>query len=230
MTRQNVLIGGICAALGASWFMMTLLPQIQLGGLQPAVNEEEGDIYPIPIGGIADQGRAVYAANGCFYCHTQQVKDGHAGTDLDRKWGLRRSVARDYIYDKPVMLGAMRIGPDLANVGIRRQEGAFEYSPEWHYLHLYNPRTVRPGSIMPSFRYLFVQRKIVGQRSLDALDLKGPDAPPEGDEVVPNADARALVGYLQSLNRSNPLPEAKGDAVAAAPAPPAAAASPEVKP
>lgn len=219
MTRDNLLVTGICAAIGASWFMMTLLPQAQLGGLQPQVNEEEGDIYPINVGGVSNQGRAVYVANGCFYCHTQQVKDGHAGTDLERKWGLRRSVARDYIYDRPVVLGAMRIGPDLANIGLRHKEGEFAYSPEWHYLHLYNPQTVSPGSIMPPYRYLFIEQKIVGERSVDALNLKGPDAPPSGYEIVPNAEAKALVGYLQSLQRSHALPEVKGDSLAAVAAP-----------
>jgi cytochrome c oxidase cbb3-type subunit 2 len=229
MTRNNRLIVGACAAVGLSWFAMTVLAQIQLGGLQPQVNEEEGDVYPIAVGGVMDQGRSVYVANGCFYCHTQQVKDDHAGPDIDRKWGTRRTVARDYLYEKPVTLGSMRIGPDLANVGTRREEGKFEHSPEWHYLHLYDARTVRPGSLMPPFRYLFREQKITGERSAEALDLKGENAPREGYEVVPKAEAKALVGYLQSLNRTHPLAEVSAGAAAPAAPAPAPAASPEAK-
>jgi hypothetical protein len=82
--------------------------------------EEDGtDVYPAPRSGMAERGRRVYAANGCNYCHTQQVRADYAGSDLDRKWGERRSAPRDYIFDRPVLLGKMRMGPDLANVGHR---------------------------------------------------------------------------------------------------------------
>lgn len=61
---------------------------------------------------------------------------------------------------------------------------------------------------MPSFRDLFVVRKIQGQRSDEALDLKGTDAPKAGYEVVPTAEAKDLVAYLLSLRHDYPLPEA----------------------
>src|SRR5690349_14060148 len=56
------------------------------------------------------------------------------GPDMARGWGPRRTVAQDYLYDYPVMLGSQRIGPDLVSVGLRLP------SEEWHLLHLYNPR------------------------------------------------------------------------------------------
>jgi hypothetical protein len=68
---------------------------------------------------MADRGRHIYTANGCFYCHSQQVRPYYAGSDIDRKWGERRSAPRDYIFAKPAELGKMRMGPDLANVGKR---------------------------------------------------------------------------------------------------------------
>jgi cytochrome c oxidase cbb3-type subunit 2 len=61
---------------------------------------------------------------------------------------------------------------------------------------------------MPSYKYLYVMRKIDGQRSAEAIDLLPPDTPPDGYEVVPTAEAEALVAYLISLNRNYPLPEA----------------------
>src|SRR5437588_255729 len=68
---------------------------------------------------MADRGRKIYAANGCIYCHSQQVRADYAASDIDRKWGERRSAPRDYIFARPVLLGKMRMGPDLSNIGKR---------------------------------------------------------------------------------------------------------------
>jgi cytochrome c oxidase cbb3-type subunit 2 len=81
----------------------------------------------------------------------------------------------------------------------------------------------------PPYRYLFKERKLSGQRSADALDLPQGEGPGEGMEVVPTADAEALVGYLLSLDRTAELPEAKAipaSDAAATPAPSAPAAQP----
>jgi hypothetical protein len=68
---------------------------------------------------MAERGRKVYAANGCVYCHSQQVRADYAASDIDRKWGERRSAPRDYLFERPVLLGKMRMGPDLSNIGKR---------------------------------------------------------------------------------------------------------------
>ena len=68
---------------------------------------------------MAERGRQIYAANGCVYCHSQQVRADYAGSDIERKWGVRRSAPRDYLYERPVVLGKMRLGPDLSNIGKR---------------------------------------------------------------------------------------------------------------
>jgi hypothetical protein len=66
-----------------------------------------------------ERGARVYAANGCIYCHSQQVRAYYAADDIERKWGNRRSAPRDYIFEQPVFLGKMRIGQDIANIGAR---------------------------------------------------------------------------------------------------------------
>src|SRR5213079_905384 len=81
--------------------------------------DDENDIYPQPKSGMAERGRKVYMANGCVYCHSEQVRPDYGGSDINRKWGDRRSAPRDYIFDRPAMLGRMRMGPDLANIGKR---------------------------------------------------------------------------------------------------------------
>src|SRR5438477_11933993 len=113
------LVLGILATLAFSWLGLAYIPDLQIGHLDPQSDEEGTDIYPVPKSGMAERGRRVYIANGCFYCHSQQVRADYAAADIDRKWGDRRSAPRDYIFDRPVMLGKTRLGPDLANIGKR---------------------------------------------------------------------------------------------------------------
>jgi hypothetical protein len=110
---------GITGTFLFSWVGLTMVPNAQIGHLEPQADEEGTDVYPISRNGMAEQGRKIYVANGCVYCHSQQVRADYAASDIDRKWGERRSAPRDYIYDRPVLLGKMRMGPDLANVGKR---------------------------------------------------------------------------------------------------------------
>ena len=124
------------------------------------------------------------------------------GSDIARGWGRRHSVAEDYLYDSPVQLGSIRIGPDLADVGARLPD------TNWQLLHLYAPQSMVPGSAMPPFRYLFQVRKIGPVPSLDALNLPKEFAPPSGYEVVPTAQARELAAYLLSLRADVPLRDA----------------------
>src|ERR1051325_1149473 len=121
------------------------------------------------------------------------------GPDIARGWGKRRTVAEDFIYDSPVLLGSQRIGPDLANVGVRLPDA------NWHLLHLYKPTSKVAGSPMPSYRFLFERKKkISGKFSADAFaDVNSTEY-----EIVPKPEAKALVAYLLSLRAETPLFEA----------------------
>src|SRR5262249_49782544 len=110
---------GIFGTFAFSWVGLTLIPTWQIGNLNPESDEEGTDIYPRPQSGMFERGARVYAANGCVYCHSQQVRADYAADDIERKWGNRRSAPRDYIFDRPVFLGKMRMGQDLANIGAR---------------------------------------------------------------------------------------------------------------
>ncbi|MEA3210480.1 MAG: cytochrome c oxidase cbb3-type subunit [Chthoniobacter sp.] len=225
MNRSLPLIAWIIASFALSTYALVIIPQHQIGGLQPQFVEEEGkviDIYPIQNLAM-EKGRAVYKSEGCVYCHSQQVRDPQNGTDLERGWGERRTVARDYIFEQPSFLGSTRLGPDLANAGSPKWRNEDLDDPRkpvkrdraWHLLHLYHPTAVITESNMPPYRYLFEKRKISGQQSADALNLSGADAPEPGYEIVPKAEAKALADYLLSLNRSHPLNEVKSAAAEA---------------
>lgn len=255
-------------ALASSWVSFVFVPVVQVGQLQQTNAIGLSVTYPLARPGLAHEGLEVYRANGCQYCHSQQVgqtgtffdvllteagtnqpallqalltvkpglsqadarkslaelptrirreatkataeavagslKVGGAkaqvwvipvGPDINRGWGTRRSVAEDYLYDYPVMLGSRRIGPDLANVGARKPD------PNWHLLHLYSPRLEVAGSTMPSYRFLFHKRKLQQPPPPDAIVL--PNEP--GYELVPSTEARALAAYLVSLRADAPL-------------------------
>lgn len=110
---------GIFGTFAFSWVGLTVIPNWQIGHLNPQSDEEGTDVYPLPQSGMVTRGARVYAANGCIYCHSEQVRAEYAGSDIARKWGDRRSAPRDYIFERPVSLGKMRMGQDLANVGAR---------------------------------------------------------------------------------------------------------------
>ncbi len=123
---------GIFGTFAFSWIGLTMVPNAQIGHLDSQVNkDDENDIYPMPKSGMAERGRKIYIANGCVYCHTQQVRPEYGGADIERKWGDRRSAPRDYIFERTALLGKMRMGPDLANIGKRapQEEASPSVSP-----------------------------------------------------------------------------------------------------
>lgn len=206
-------------ALATSWLGFVLVPNLQLGREPQVEIQATGQLYPPMRPGLARQGESVYRANGCYYCHSQQVRPKGYGSDIARGWGGRQgkvqSVDQDYLYDQPVMLGSQRVGPDLTNIGLRQTNELMLLS------RLYNPQALMHGSLMPPFRYLFEQRKLkVGEKPSDDA-LPASLGVPAGYEVVPTDNARALVAYLQSLHSDailfeTPPPPAKTNAVPAA--------------
>jgi cbb3-type cytochrome oxidase cytochrome c subunit len=260
--------------LAASWSGFVLTPQIQIGqSMQETNSVAKSELYPLGRPGEAREGLEVYRANGCFYCHSQQVEQKGTlvdvvltdagknsaevakvlnqalqanysgpsvganlprtiltnatieaatslqglvkkagavvqlhlvpiGPDMQRGWGMRRSVAQDFVADATAMPGSLRVGPDLANVGLRLPD------LNWQLVHLYSPAAVVEKSPMPAYRFLFERKKIVGQGSPDALKLEGKFAPEAGYEIVPKPEAKALAAYLISLRSDTPLYEA----------------------
>lgn len=202
MNRMPLLFIGIFLTFASAWIGLVAYPTVALGRLEPLKDEDTGGYLPPGKPGLAVAGQRAYAANGCVYCHSQQVRFAPLSTDIAKGLGPRQTVARDYMREQPAFLGTMRTGPDLSNIGVRQPD------ENWHHQHLYEPRTITDWSVMPSYRYLYKMRKIQGQPSDDAVQgLRGPHAPPPGYEVVPTDEAKALVAYLLSLKRNYPLPE-----------------------
>lgn len=237
---------GLTFAFLFPWMAMVLYPFFSMRSVEPVAFDEIADgktgIYHPKTTGRVANGSEVYAANGCYLCHTQLIRPTYAGNDLGRPdWaGLKADEARgdtrresnvfDYQAEKFARIGVNRLGPDLSNIG-RRVEAIYTKdsgaSPEtWLYLHLYNPRgnPERPNSTCPSHRFLFEEKKITGECPLEALPVEAP----EGICVVPSAEAKALVDYLLSMKRDDALPASMNPSpVKPAEAAPAAAAAPQ---
>lgn len=99
------------------------------------------------------RGRRVYVAEGCIHCHSQYVRPN---TRDEADWGPSHPLDRT---ENPPLVGARRQGPDLLEVGNRR-------NALWHELHLRDPRSLHPGSRMPSYAHLFSGD---GQRGRDLV-------------------------------------------------------------
>jgi cytochrome c oxidase cbb3-type subunit 2 len=96
-----------------------------------------------PYSPLEQRGRDIYVREGCYLCHSQQIR---ALRDEVERYG-HFSLAAESMYDHPFQWGSKRIGPDLARVGGK-------YSSDWHYAHLMNPQSVVPESLMPRYAFL----------------------------------------------------------------------------
>ncbi|GGH61284.1 cytochrome-c oxidase [Comamonas phosphati] len=189
MDNEIKLAVGAMVSLGVATAALVVLPYIEVRDVKPAEGLK-------PYTSAQLRGRGVYVANGCVYCHTQQPRDKRFAPDAERGWG-RVSVPGDYVYDRPHLLGSMRTGPDLFNIGVRQP------SQDWHLGHLYQPRAYVPGSIMPAYPYLF---EVKEKAEPDEVVLKLPPGhSPPGKIVVARPEALDLVKYLQGLDRSYPV-------------------------
>jgi len=181
MNKLLLIVGGSTLVFACLAWTMGVWPGIELSKIPAGPGVE-------PLTALQSEGRDVYVANGCSYCHTQQVRP----LDEDKVFG-RPSAPGDFKYQTPELLGSERTGPDLTNIGMRQP------SSVWQYIHLYNPRAVVPESIMPSFDWLF---EVVVQAPADVTPVPLPKsyAPARGI-VVPTHKAEALIAYLASLKQ-----------------------------
>lgn len=212
----------LSATFGIAWLAVLVVPYFQMRNLSPVMTKDaagkELPFIPKREGRVAD-GAQVYAANGCYLCHTQVIRPTYAGKDMYRSdWaGLaddedrgdtrRETNAFDFQGESYAQIGVSRYGSDLSNLALRVKRYAKDASPEdWLYRHLFNPRLIaeRWDSKCPSHEFLFENRTINLHPSADALCF--PSDP--GTEWVPTREARALVSYLLSLKKDHPVPSA----------------------
>ena len=167
------------------------------------------------------EGRDIYVREGCYTCHSQMIRPFRSETERYGDY----SKAGEFVYDHPFQWGSKRTGPDLHRVGKK-------FPNLWHFMHMDDPRSVSPGSIMPAYPWLYTQDidtaiiagKIRAMQKLGvpypkeydrqaltdlkaqaegiALDLQKQNAP--GD---PTKEIIALIAYLQRLGTDITVPQ-----------------------
>lgn len=188
MNRLWLILCGAVGVLFLTSLTFVVTPYLQFSVIPP---ESRLQAYTIE----AAKGRAAYVSLGCMYCHSQQPRDPSFAPDGLRGWG-RPSTPGDYAYDYPHQLGTMRTGPDLFNIGARQP------SRQWQLAHLYNPRSVVPGSIMPGYPFLF-DVKASPEPGDFVVKVPPPHGPTSG-VIVPRPEADEIVSYLLSLDHTYP--------------------------
>ena len=120
-------------------------------------------------------GRNIYVREGCYVCHSQQVRPLR---DEVERYG-HYSLAAESMYDHPFQWGSKRTGPDLARLGGK-------YSDEWHRQHMVSPRSLVPESIMPP--YAFLEKRELDYSQVEAwLKANRTVGVPYTDEMIENA-------------------------------------------
>ncbi|MFT3676496.1 MAG: cytochrome-c oxidase, cbb3-type subunit I [Chitinophagaceae bacterium] len=158
-------------------------------------------------------GRDIYVREGCYTCHSQMVRPFR---DEVARYG-EYSKAGEFVYDHPFQWGSKRTGPDLAREGGKQTDS-------WHYNHMYDPRSMSPGSIMPAYPWLLDRKintastgpKIRAMQTLGVPYPEGYDKQANRDlmqqadaiannlqkdkiETISNVEIIALIAYLQRI-------------------------------
>jgi cytochrome c oxidase cbb3-type subunit 2 len=139
-----------------------------------------------PYTPLEQMGRNIYTREGCYLCHSQQIRPFK---DEVERYG-HYSLAAESMYDHPFQWGSKRTGPDLARVGGR-------YSNDWHVAHLMSPRSVVPESVMPAYSFL-AERPLKYDDVADHLKALRMTGVPYSDEMIaaqvtPDADPTELL-------------------------------------
>jgi len=159
------------------------------------------------------EGRDIYIREGCYNCHSQMIRPFRSETERYGEY----SKAGEFVYDHPFQWGSKRTGPDLHRIGAK-------YSDSWHFNHMLDPSAMSPGTIMPSYPWLFEDElnteltpaKIRAMQTLGVPYAEGYDQiaveeltyqsesiaanlEKDGIQVLPNSEILALIAYLQRL-------------------------------
>jgi cytochrome c oxidase cbb3-type subunit I/II len=166
------------------------------------------------------EGRDIYISNGCYNCHSQQVRPLRYETD---RYGEYSKIG-EFVYDHPFQWGSRRTGPDLARAGYI---GSSTYKTAiWHYNHFMKPLEMIPQSIMPAYPWLTNKEvdlsmlatkirtmqmlgipypkdfdKIATEEYLKQAQLIVADLKASGVQVKPTSEIVAMIAYLHKLGK-----------------------------
>ncbi len=143
------------------------------------------------------QGRDIYIREGCVGCHSQMIRPFRSETERYGEY----SKAGEFVYDHPFLWGSKRTGPDLHRVGGK-------YPHAWHYMHMMEPQTISPGTIMPAYPWLFTDNTKYNELEGKIITMRKLGVPyPEGMEQIAEKEARAQAeGIAKDLPENKTMP------------------------
>ncbi|MFA6232873.1 MAG: cytochrome-c oxidase, cbb3-type subunit I [Bacteroidota bacterium] len=134
------------------------------------------------------EGRDIYIREGCVGCHSQMVRPFRSETERYGEY----AKAGEYVYDHPFLWGSKRTGPDLLRVGRK-------FPDAWHYSHMYDPRSMSPGSIMPPYPWLLEDELDISSLGSKISSLRAVGVPyPEGYESRAAGDLKTQAEAIAS--------------------------------
>jgi cytochrome c oxidase cbb3-type subunit II len=134
----GAIAGGTILCLLVAFVVTVLLP------ITDTANRDDAKGKPRTYDQVALNGRSLYIREGCFECHSQQVRNTFADSGL----GPAPSEAGLYSNEAPNLMGIVRFGPDLTCFGDRAGDAGSIVG------HLRNPEAVHHDSTMPHYSYL----------------------------------------------------------------------------
>jgi cytochrome c oxidase cbb3-type subunit I/II len=177
LTTVAILIGGL----------VELIPTFLIKSNIPTISSVK------PYTPLELQGRDIYIREGCYTCHSQMVRPFRSETERYGEY----SKAGEFVYDHPFQWGSKRTGPDL------HREGG-KYPDLWHYLHMSDPRSISPGSIMPSYGWLYEQDIDLSSTEAKISAMRTLGVPyPDGYESVANDELQKQAGKITAELKKN---------------------------
>ncbi len=177
LTKHKIIETNAMLLLVLSFLVVTIGGLVQIVPLFYLENTIEKVEGMRPYSPLELQGREVYIREGCYVCHSQMIRPMR---DEVERYG-HYSLAAESMYDHPFQWGSKRTGPDLARVGGR-------YSDDWHIIHLRDPQSVVPESVMP--KYGFLEETLIQPEYIrDLMKTHKLVGVPYTDEMIEAAEA-----------------------------------------
>ncbi len=174
LTLIAVLIGSI----------FEIIPMIAVQSNVPSIASVK------PYTPLEQEGRDIYIREGCYNCHSQMIR---TLPEEVLRYG-DTSKSGEFVYDRPFQFGSKRTGPDLQRLGGK-------YPNLWHFRHMLDPRSTSPGSIMPSYAWLYHDNLNTSLTKKKMQVLKTLGAPYSEEDIAQaddlrDAQARSIVADL----------------------------------
>jgi len=136
------------------------------------------------------EGRDLYIREGCVGCHSQMIRPFRSEVERYGEY----SKSGEYVYDHPFLWGSKRTGPDLMRIGGK-------YSDNWHFNHMWDPRSTSAGSIMPSYKWLFDNKPMDYSDIQKKMEVMVQLGVPYTKEEIANAQA-AINKQAQAIEKN----------------------------